>query len=67
MSAEQVRGMSRAELRQLPQVVTALQDAMQQLQQYRTVLVEKYRESQRIRCLAVVALGFERLVWEGVG
>jgi hypothetical protein len=67
VSAEQVRGMSRAKLQQLPLVVTALQDATQQLQQYRAVLVEKYREPQRLRCLAVVALGFERLVWEGVG
>jgi hypothetical protein len=67
VSAEEVQGMSRAELQQLPLVVTALQDATQQLQQYRAVLVEKYREPQRLRCLAVVALGFERLVWEGVG
>ena len=67
VSAEQVRGMSRAELQQLPLVVTALQDATRQLQQYRAVLVEKYREPQRLRCLAVVALGFERLVWEEVG
>ncbi|MBU0655029.1 MAG: AAA family ATPase [Gammaproteobacteria bacterium] len=67
VSAEQVRGMSRAELQQLPLVVTALQDATQQLQQYRAVLVEKYREPQRLRCLAVVALGFERLVWEMLG
>lgn len=67
VSAEQVRGMSRAELQQLPLVVTALQDATQQLQQYRAVLAEKYREPHRLRCLAVVALGFERLVWEEVG
>lgn len=66
VSAEQVRGMSRAELQQLPLVVTALQDATQQLQQYRAVLAEKYREPHRLRCLAVVALGFERLVCEGV-
>jgi hypothetical protein len=26
-------------------------------------LAEKCREPQRLRCLAVVALGFERLVW----
>lgn len=67
VSAEQVRGMSRAELQQLPLVVMALQDATQQLLQYRAVLVEKYHEPQRLRCLAVVALGFERLVWEAIG
>jgi hypothetical protein len=67
LSAEQVRGMSRAELQQLPLVAAALQAAGQQLRQYREVLVEKYREPQRLRCLAVVALGFERLVWEGIG
>jgi hypothetical protein len=64
LSGEQVRAQRREESAALPAVQTALQEARQQLQHYREVLVEKYREPQRLRCLAVVALGFERLVWE---
>jgi len=65
-------GMTGAELRQqprgallaLPAVQAELQAALLQLQDYRRVLVEKYREPQRLHCLAVVALGFERVVWQ---
>lgn len=63
LTAEGVRGQSRAALQQLPAVQTALQAALGQLRDYQRVLVEKYGEPQRLRCLAVVALGFERLVW----
>ena len=64
LTAEGVRGQSREALQQMPAVQTALQAALLQLRDYQRVLVEKYREPQRLRCLAVVALGFERLVWE---
>jgi hypothetical protein len=64
LSGEQVRAQQREESAALPAVQAAMQEARQQLRHYRTVLEEKYREPQRLRCLAVVALGFERLVWE---
>jgi hypothetical protein len=41
-----------------------LQQASQQLLRYRQILTEKYQQPQRLICLAVVALGFERLVWQ---
>jgi hypothetical protein len=63
LTAEEVRAQSRETLQQLPAVQEALQAALLQLQDYRRVLVEKYREPQRLHCFAVVALGFERLVW----
>lgn len=63
LTAENVRGQSRESLQQLLAVQEALQAALLQLQDYRRVLVEKYREPQRLHCFAVVALGFERLVW----
>jgi hypothetical protein len=64
LNAEQLKAMSTDELRQLPAVITALQVAVQQLSSYRTALVDKYQEPDRLCCLAVVALGFERLVWQ---
>jgi hypothetical protein len=68
-------GLSGAELRQqprevllaLPAVQAQLQAAMVQLQDYRRVLVGKYRQPERLYCLAVVALGFERVVWQVLG
>ncbi|UOG92446.1 MAG: AAA family ATPase [Candidatus Thiothrix sulfatifontis] len=64
LSGEQVCAQSRETLARLPAVQTALHDALQQLQHYRTVLAEKYREPERLRCLAVVSLGFDRVVWQ---
>ena len=66
LTAEGVRRQSRETLQQLPVVQTALQAALLQLRDYQRVLAEKYREPQRLRCLAVVALGFERLVWQSL-
>lgn len=64
LTGEQVRELSRENLAQLPVVQTALTAALQQLQHYRTVLVEKYQEPQRLYCIAVIALGFDRVVWQ---
>lgn len=64
LTGEQVRHQSREQLAALPLVQTALQNAINQLQHYQQVLIEKYQEPQRLRCLAVVALGFDRLVWQ---
>lgn len=66
LTAEGVRRQSRETLQQMPAIQTALQAALLQLRDYQRVLVEKYREPQRLRCLAVVALGFERLVWQSL-
>ena len=64
LSGEAVRGLSREESCELPLVKTAMHEALAQLRQYRDVLVAKYQEPERLRCLAVVAVGFERLVSE---
>ena len=66
LTGEQVRAQSRETLAQLPAVQTALQAALTQLQHYRQVLAEKYREPQRLHCIAVVALGFDRVVWQAL-
>lgn len=64
LAGEQLKSLPKAELEQLPSVQSALQDALGQLVHYRQVLVNKYQEPQRLHCLAVVALGFERVVWQ---
>lgn len=64
LMGEAVRGLSRDEVYGLPMVKTAVQETLEQLRQYRDVLVAKYQEPERLRCLALVAVGFERLVWE---
>lgn len=64
LSGEAVRGLSREAACGLPLVRAAMQEALAQLRRYRDVLVAKYQEPERLRCLAVVAVGFERVVWE---
>lgn len=64
LTGEQVKNQSREQLALLPLVQTALQNAQHQLAHYRQVLIAKYQEPERLRCIAVVALGFERLVWQ---
>lgn len=64
LSGEDVRGMSRAELKTLPQVTAQLTAAQAQLTKYRAVLQAKYGDQLRLRTYAVVAFGFDRLVWE---
>ncbi|WP_020396956.1 AAA family ATPase [Thiolinea disciformis] len=66
LSGEQVREQSREELMQLPAVQQALHRALQQLHHYRAVLTEKYQQPERLRCLAVVSLGFDRVVWQNL-
>ena len=64
LSGEQLNQMPRTALGQLPTVQTALNNALQQLAQYQQTLVERFQEPQRLHCFAIVALGFERMVWQ---
>lgn len=64
LTGEQLRGKSREELATMPQVQQALTDVLAQLRQYRPVMEGKYQQPERLCCLAVVALGFERVVWQ---
>jgi hypothetical protein len=64
LTAEQVRNQSRETLAALPVVQTAMQAALTQLRDYRQALETKYQQPERLHCLAVVALGFERVLWE---
>ncbi|MGH9839363.1 MAG: AAA family ATPase [Blastocatellia bacterium] len=66
LSGEQVRAMSRAELAALPLVAQKLAEARTQMPAYRRELEQRYKTALRLRAYGVVALGFERLIWEEI-
>jgi hypothetical protein len=70
LSGEAVRALSQAELTALPQVQAKLAEARAQAPAYRREVEERYQSMMqmavRLRTYAVVALGFERLVWEEI-
>ncbi|WP_353571789.1 AAA family ATPase [Candidatus Albibeggiatoa sp. nov. BB20] len=63
MTGKQVKAQSREALAQLPMVQKALAEAEQQLNHYRQALIERHRVTLRLHTYAVIALGFERLVF----
>ena len=63
LSGEQLKNTAYEQLEKLAPVQAAIHNALTQLTNYRQVLVEKYQEPQRLHCLAVIALGFERIIW----
>ncbi len=66
LSGEELRAMSREELARLPLVEQKLAEARAQAPAYRRELEERYKTEVRLRAYGVVALGFERLVWEEI-
>jgi hypothetical protein len=64
LSGEELRAMSREQLAALPLVEQKLAEARAQLPAYRRELEMRYKTELRLRAYGVVALGFERLVWE---
>jgi len=60
------RQLSLDQLRTLPAVADQLQTARTQLQTYRQDLQAAYPSNLRLHIYVVVALGFDRLVWEEV-
>ena len=61
-----VQRMTLEELKALGKVQEKLGEARTQLQRYRQTLESKYGTALNLHAYAVVALGFERLVWEEV-
>jgi hypothetical protein len=62
-SGVEVRQMENSALLALEVVQAKITEAIPQLQRYRQALVKKYGDRLRLRAYAVVAIGFERLVW----
>ncbi|MGH9844566.1 MAG: AAA family ATPase [Blastocatellia bacterium] len=70
LSGEAVRALGQAELAALPLVKQKLAEARAQAPAYRREVEQRYQSmlkmQLRLRTFAVVALGFERLVWEEI-
>ncbi len=66
MAGKDVQAMERSELAALPAVAQMQADAREQVREYRAGLAATYGERLKLRCFSVVALGYERLVWEEV-
>ena len=63
LSGDEVKQTERSELQALPLVQQKLAASQRKLEGYRATLQEAYGDRLRLRTFSVVALGFERLVW----
>jgi hypothetical protein len=63
LSGEQVKQMSREELKKLERVQQKLAESKSKLEGYRRTLEAQYGEVLRLHTYSVVAIGFDRLVW----
>ncbi|MEZ4731952.1 MAG: AAA family ATPase [Caldilineaceae bacterium] len=66
LTREQVKAKTPDELSALDLVKEKMTAAVTQVKRYRATLTAKYGEPERLRSYAVVAIGFERLVWQEV-
>ncbi len=64
LSGDELKRMGRADLKALPPVQQKLAASQRKLEGYRATLQGAYGERLRLRAFSVVALGFERLVWD---
>jgi uncharacterized protein YjbJ (UPF0337 family) len=66
LTGKEARQLSGDEVKALHKVKASLKEAKKQVQSYAQVLSKKHGPALRLRKYAVVALGFDRLVWEEV-
>lgn len=66
LTGEEARKISLEEIKAKEPVKQQLAEAKKQLQDYQTRLKSKYGESLRLQLISVVAVGFERLIWQKV-
>jgi len=64
LTSEKARSMSLKEIKALPEVKQKLTEGKAQLLDYEKRLKSKYSDNLQIQTITVVALGFERLVWD---
>jgi hypothetical protein len=66
VDGESARTLPNADVCALPAVKKKVDEARRQLQNYKQLLHANHGAQLKLRCYAVVALGFDRLVWEEV-
>jgi hypothetical protein len=66
LSGDELRAMSREQLTRLPPVAQKLAEARAQAPAYRREIEQRYKTELRLRAYGVVAIGFERLIWEEI-
>jgi hypothetical protein len=66
LTGEKVRKMSLDEIKTLPEVVKKFTEGKTQLLDYEKRLKGKYEPALPLQTITVVALGFERVVWEPI-
>jgi hypothetical protein len=66
LTGEKSREMSDEEIKALPKVQQQFTEAKAQLLDYEKRLKNKYEDTLKLHLISVVALGFERVVWEKV-
>jgi hypothetical protein len=66
LSGEEVKKLTMAELEALKLVQDSVEQAKQQLLDYRTELESKYDNVFKLQLISVVAVGFDRLVWKTI-
>jgi len=66
LSGKTAKGKTHAELRAMKTVQKQLTEAAQQAKSYRSALKAKYGPALKLRTFAVVAVGFEKLLWDEV-
>ncbi|TGN99850.1 hypothetical protein PN36_32920 [Candidatus Thiomargarita nelsonii] len=64
LSGEKARQMSIEEIKVLAPVKQKLAESKKQLFDYQTRLTSKYGDLLRLQLISVVAVGFERVVWQ---
>ena len=66
LGEEALRNRPSDELKKLANIETAFDEAKNQLNSYRQKLIKERREDLRLRCYAVVSVGFDRILWDVV-
>ncbi|MDM8561686.1 hypothetical protein [Candidatus Parabeggiatoa sp. HSG14] len=66
LSGAELKKLSKAELEALEPVTEKLEEAKQQLFDYQTCLEKECQEALKLKLISVVAIGFDRLVWQTV-
>jgi len=66
LSGEKARKLTQDKLNDFALVKKNLADAKKQLLDYKTGLQKKYGDELKLKLISVVAVGFERVVWEVV-